>query len=116
MARTRAGRRLTEAHRAAQIKIGAIAAALTIENGRRLDPDDLDGTGPEWERRQALIIETMRQRSAALAREYVEAFREAEGMDPGELAEPVLPSAREAVGWVIPTIKARTARYGTTGG
>ena len=115
MARTRAGRRLTDAHRKAQIKLGAIAAALTIENALRLDANDLDGTGPEWERRQALIIESMRQRSAALAREYVEAFRAAEGMDPAELAEPQLPPARDAVGWVIPTIKARTARYGTEG-
>ena len=116
MARTPAGRRLTDAHRKAQIKLGGIAAALTIQNAQRLDPDDLDGTGPAWEQRQALIIETMRQRSEALAREYLAAFWEAEGMAPQELVDADLPSARDVVSWVIPTIKARTARYGATGG
>ena len=116
MARTPEGRRLTEVHKRAQIRLGAIAAALTLENGKRLDPDDLDGTRKAWEARQAAIIATLRAQSARLAEDYLRAFWAAEGMKPRDIERPKLPPASEAVAWVVPTIKARTARYGSEGG
>ena len=116
MARTLAGRRLTDAHRKAQVKLAGIAAALTVQNAKRLDLNDLDGTRADWERRQVLIIEAMRGRSQALAREYLAAYWEAEGMEPDDITDDLdLTPAREAVAWVVPTIKARVARYGDGG-
>ena len=49
MARTPEGRRLTEAHKRAQIKLGAMAAALSADNAKRLDPENLDGTVERFE-------------------------------------------------------------------
>lgn len=107
MARTPEGRRLTEEHRRAQINLGAIAAALTIQNGKRLDPDDLDGTRADWEARQSLIVATLRAESQRLAEEYLKAFRKAEGMAAQDIARPELPPVAESVAWVVPLIKAR---------
>lgn len=112
MARTPEGRRLTEQHKAAQIKLGALAAALTLTNGKRLDPDDLDGTREAWETRQAAIIAALRIQSQRMAENYLIAFHEAEGMDPPKLKRPKLPPVRDAIEWVVPTIKKRTAKYG----
>lgn len=111
MARTTEGRRLTEEHKRAQIRLGAIAAALTLENAKRLDPDDLDATEARWKAGQMAIIATMRRRSAALAEEYLLAFCDAEGESPPNFADPDLPSLTDAVDWVVPVIKTRTARY-----
>ena len=116
MARTAEGRRLTEQHKRAQIKLGAIAAALTLENAKTLDPDDLDGTRGPWEARQSAIIATMRAQAQRMAEDYLRAFWSAEGMKPREIMRPELPDPRESVAWVVPTIKARTARYGNEGG
>lgn len=112
MARTPEGKRLTAAHKAAQARLGAIAAALTVENAKRLDVDDLDGTEARWKAGQAAIITTLRRRSQTLAVDYVRAFRAAEGIDPGDVVVPDLGPAADAVDWIVPTIKARTARYG----
>lgn len=111
MARTAEGRRLTEEHKRAQIRLGALAAALTLENAKRLDPNDLDATEARWKAGQAAIIKALRRRSEVLAEEYLTAFWEAEGVEPQDFAAPVLPPLADAVDWVIPTIKARTARY-----
>lgn len=111
MARTPEGRRLTEEHKRAQIRLGGLAAALTLENAKRLDPNDLDGTQARWVAAQVAIVETLRRRSAALAEEYLRAFWEVEGMQPREIVQPDLTPAIEALAWVVPTIKARTARY-----
>lgn len=111
MASTAEGRRLTREHKAAQTRLGALAAALTMENAKRLDPDDLDGTEATWKAHQAAIIATMRRRSVALAEEYLLAFCEAEGVEPPELVDVELPPIADAVDWVVPTIKARTAKY-----
>lgn len=108
MARTPEGRKLTDDHRKAQIKLGGLAAALTIANGKRLDPDDLDGTRDDWEARQIVILDTLRKQSQRLAEDYLKAFRKAEGMDPRDIEKPKLPPVREVVAWVVPTIKART--------
>ena len=107
MARTPEGRRLTEEHRRAQINLGAIAAALTLQNGKRLDPDDLDGTRDGWEARQTLIVGTLRVEAQRLAEEYVKAFRKAEGMAAQNIERPELPPVADSVAWVVPTIKAR---------
>ncbi len=107
MARTEAGRKLTERHKRDQITLAATASALTVANAVRLDVDDLDGSAPRWLARQLLIVDAMRAQSARLARQYVAAFRAAEGMEPAEIAEPDLSPAVEAVAWVVPTIKAR---------
>lgn len=115
MARTPEGRRLTEQHKQAQIRLGAIAAALTVENGKRLDPDDLDGTEARWMVGQVAIIQTMRRRSEVLAEDYLRAFWNAEGSAPTDFAKLDLPSAHDAVRWVVPVIKARTARYANGG-
>ena len=112
MARTAEGRRLTEQHKRAQIKLGAVAAALSATNAARLDPDDLDGTREAGEARQMAIIATLRAQSQRLAEDYLKAFWQAEGMTPQKVERPKLPPIRESVEWVVPTIKARTARYG----
>jgi hypothetical protein len=112
VARTPEGRRLTEAHKQAQIRLGALAAALTVRNAERLDPDNLDATEARWKAGQAAIIATLRRRSQLLAEEYLRAFWAAEGIPPADVATPDLPPIADAVDWVVPTIKARTARYG----
>lgn len=111
MARTPEGRRLTEAHKRAQIRLGAIAAALTAQNAKRLDPEALDATEARWLAAQVVIIDTMRAQSAKLAEDYLRAFWAAEGMKPRKIERPELPPAVESVDWVVPTIKARTKRY-----
>lgn len=116
MARTAEGRRLTEQHKRAQMRLGALAAALTTENAKRLDADDLDGTQERWSIAQQAIIVVLRQRSRVLAEDYLRAFWEAEGIPPQDIAEPDLRPPAEVVAWVVPTIKARTARYAITGG
>lgn len=115
MARTLEGRRLTEEHKQAQIRLGALAAALTLENAKRLDVDDLDGTEVRWATAQAAIVLTLRRRSEVLAEDYLRAFWKAEGIEPSEIVAPDLPDPRETVAWVVPTIKARTARYANAG-
>lgn len=115
MARTAEGRRLTEEHKRAQIRLGGIAAALTMENAKRLDPNNLDGTEARWKVAQVAIIQTIRRRSEALAESYLRAFCEAEGVPPIDAVPIDLPSPLDAVEWVVPTIKARTARYANGG-
>ena len=110
MARTPEGQRLTEEHRKAQIRLGGMAAALTVANGRRLNPDDLDDGRDEWEARQMAILATLRAQSQRLAEEYLKAFRKAEGMPDAPITRPELRPVREVTGWVVPTIKARIAR------
>lgn len=111
MARTAEGRRLTQAHKHAQIRLGGAAAALTAANAKRLDPNDLDGTEARWMAAQVVIIDTLRTQSQKLAEDYLRAFWKAEGMEPREIVRPKLPPAIESVRWVVPTIKARTKRY-----
>ena len=104
MARTAEGRRLTQEHKLAQIRLGGAAAALTAANARRLDPNDLDGTEARWMAAQVAIVETLRTQSQKLAEDYLRAFWK-------EIVRPKLPPAVESVRWVVPTIKARTKRY-----
>lgn len=115
MARTAKGRRLTEEHKRAQVRLGGLAAALTVENAKRLDPDNLDGTEARWAAAQAAIILTLRRRSQVLAEEYLRAFWDAEGIEPSEIESPELTDPREVVAWVVPAIKARTALYAKQG-
>ena len=80
MARTAEGRRLTQEHKLAQIRLGGAAAALTAANARRLDPNDLDGTEARWMAAQVAIVETLRTQSQKLAEDYLRAFWKAEGI------------------------------------
>ncbi len=109
MARTDMGRRLTEAHKRQQIRLGAIAAGLTAENAKRLDPNNLDSTAARWMAVQIVIIERLRVQSQKLAEDYLREFWKAEGMKPQPIVKPDLPPAVHSVAWVIPTIKARMA-------
>lgn len=102
---------MTEAHKRAQIEVGALASMLTAENAKRLDPLDLDGTQARWMAAQVVIIDTMRERSTRLAEDYLRAFWKAEGMEPQPIVRPELPPSIESVAWVVPTIKAKTAEY-----
>jgi len=115
VARTPEGKRLTDAHKQAQIRLGALAAALTVENAKRLDVDDLDGTREAWLTTQAAIIEALRRRSEILAEDYLRAFWKAEGIKPSEFAELDLRPAREVMAWVVPVIKTRKAKYAAGG-
>lgn len=94
MAAVEAARRLTEAHRVAQARLGA----QTILSMRRiwplLDIDDLDGTFERWLRTAEPLIQAQRSTSATLAANYLATFRTIElGVDAGSvtpaLASPV---------------------------
>jgi hypothetical protein len=115
VARTPEGRRLTEEHKRAQIRLGALAAALTVENAKRLDSDNLNGTEARWAAAQAAILLALRRRSQVLAEEYLRAFWDAEDIEPTEIRAPELTDPREAVAWVVPVIRARTALYARGG-
>jgi hypothetical protein len=78
MASTPDGRRLTEAHRLAQARIGASAATDLLAAFDALDPEDLDGTTPRWLRVARQIVAGRHQQSAALAVRYYVAFRQLE--------------------------------------
>jgi len=78
VASTATGRRLTEAHRQAQLKVGAQTVRRMLDAWRILDPQDPDGTFPAWLRTVQPIIEAQRATSAQVAARYVQAFRVAE--------------------------------------
>ena len=107
MARTAEGKRLTAEHKRAQVRLAGLAAALTLENAKRLDPEDLDGTEGRWMAAQVAIITTLRVEAERLAEEYLSAFWAAEGMKPRTVVRTELPPAVDSVSWVVPTIKAR---------
>ena len=81
MASTLAGRRLTEAHRLGQIRIGARTVQQILASWHILDPTNLDGTLERWLRVALSIISAQRHASASLSAGYLAAFRAAEGAD-----------------------------------
>ena len=112
MATTAEGDRLTREHMDAQARLGELAAAMTIKNARdRLNPYDLDGSRERWMLAQVAITRTLRRRSEVLARAYLTAFREAERVPPDDIAAPDPMSVTDALEWVVPWIKARTAKH-----
>jgi hypothetical protein len=78
VAATLAGRRLTEAHRKAQLRLGVVTVAQMRAVWPLLDPEDLDATTARWLRAAVPLIGNQRRVSALLAARYVTAYRTAE--------------------------------------
>lgn len=78
MAATPEGRRLTEAHRVAQARLGAETVESMLAVWSLLDPADLDGTTPRWLRAALPIVQSQRSTSARLAANYLGTFRRIE--------------------------------------
>lgn len=78
MAATDAGRRLTESHRRAQLRVAARTVRQLGVVWPLLDPVDLDGTRERWVRAALPVIEQNREVSAGLAGRYMSRFREVE--------------------------------------
>ncbi len=79
---TLAARRLTEAHRLAQLQIGAFTVRRVTGLGAILDPEDLDGTFEDWLLAVTPIVQAQRLTSAELAAAYMRALRSIElGLD-----------------------------------
>lgn len=78
MATTFAGRRLTEAHRLAQLNLGADTANRLLATWAILDPEDLDAAVDQWLLVVIPLIQARREDSARMAEIYLRAFRTAE--------------------------------------
>jgi hypothetical protein len=84
MAATTEARRLTEAHRLAQLDVAAETVMAMNDAWRILDPLDLDGTTPRWLRPASQIISHHRNASAGISSNYLGAFKALEtGVDSG---------------------------------
>jgi hypothetical protein len=82
MAATNEGRQLTEAHRLAQNRIAQQIVVRMHEAWVLLDPEDIDATVARWLRVTVPLIQSQRVASAALAGQYMTAYRAAEiGLD-----------------------------------
>lgn len=75
MAATAQARRLTEAHRVAQARLGQQTVRLLASSWRLLDPADLDGTVEAWLRATGPLIRAQRTTSARLAADYYTRYR-----------------------------------------
>lgn len=89
MAATVEARRLTEAHRLAQARIGAQTVQQMLAAWPLLDPSDLDGTFQRWLRVVYPLIEAQRSTSARLAANYLITYR---SLELGVAASPVTPT------------------------
>lgn len=78
MAATAEARRLTEAHRLAQARLGATVVAAMQAVWPLLDPADLDGSVERWLRASSLIVSGQRSASTRLAGTYVQTFKSLE--------------------------------------
>lgn len=94
MAATVEARRLTEAHRLSQARLGVFLVGQVMAAWPLLDVDDLDGSFRRWLLVVSRLVQSQRRASAALAAGYLSAFRTLEmgvsgdGFTP-RLAEPV---------------------------
>lgn len=75
MAATAAGKRLTEAHRLAQARLGAKTIRELLASWPLLDPAALDATTIQWLRVVTPIVQLRRGNSANLAANYLTTFR-----------------------------------------
>lgn len=75
MASTAEGRRLTEAHRIAQARLGRQTVSLMGAAWRIIDPADLDRTVEAWLRTAVPVVRAQRTGSARLAAAYYQRFR-----------------------------------------
>lgn len=90
-------RQLTEAHRLAQARLGAITSRDMLSAWRLIDPNDLDATVPEWLRIAEALISRNRDTSTALAAAYLRRFRAIEAGTTAALKIVTVPAAAEAV-------------------
>lgn len=73
---------LTEAHRLAQARLGALTVRQMFASWPLLDPVDLDGTLDRWMRIALALVRAQRSVSARLAANYLTTFRALElGVD-----------------------------------
>lgn len=75
MAATAEAARLTEAHRLAQVRLGATTVAAMADVWPLLDPTDLAGTAARWMRPAVSVIAEQRAASARLAGNYLAGFK-----------------------------------------
>lgn len=102
MALTRDGRRLTEAHRRAQLAIAARAETATRILWKRLDVDDIDASAPMWMAANLAVASDAHQQSSALAATYLQAYRDAELGDPtGPIASTGFPAVESQAALTI---------------
>lgn len=86
MAANPAAARLTEAHRQAQNRLGAVTVAQMLASWALLDLEDLDGTFPRWLQVVVPLVGAQRRISARLAANYLTTFRALElGVTPDTL-------------------------------
>lgn len=90
MASTAEGRRLTEAHRLAQVRIGALISRQVIDSFELLDPADIEGTTERWLRTLTPQVNQYHQASARLSAEYLARFRALELVGPADSWAPTL--------------------------
>lgn len=83
MASTDEGRRLTEAHKFAQIEVGARAEVDARMLWGRLDIDDLDGSTPYWLATTVAAVNLRTAESQRVASAYLQEYRQAELGSPG---------------------------------
>jgi hypothetical protein len=93
VASTAEARRLTEAHRLAQARLGADTVRRMLAAFRILDGTDLDGTFERWLRVALPVIQSQRSTSARLAANYLTTFRALELGVTGERLTPQLAEA-----------------------
>lgn len=85
MAQTPEGRRLTDAHRIAQVRIGQEAAAVSKVLWADLDPADLGRTREKWLRNSVVVASAYDAKSARLAAGYMERYRQIESNGTGPI-------------------------------
>jgi len=76
---------LTEAHRLAQLRLGARTISQLRAVWNLLDPEDLDGTFAEWVSAVQPIVDAGRAASSRLAGAYFNALRTLELGEPGDV-------------------------------
>lgn len=84
---TAAGRRLTEAHRLAQLRLGTVTVRQMRTIWHLLDPADLDRSFEAWLTTALPIVQAQRFASAQIAANYLRTFRQ---IETGTPATPVL--------------------------
>jgi hypothetical protein len=81
--------RLTEAHRLAQARLGALTARQVLAAWPLLDVDDLDGSFGRWLLVVTRLVQAQRRASSTLAAGYLTTFRT---LELGVTSEPVTPT------------------------
>ena len=104
MAETPQGRRLTELHRLAQARLGALTMVQMAAVWPLLDPERLDETFATWLVAAQGVVATQRAQSATLAANYLTSYRAAEtGERASVTALATVPQARAVATSLIVT-------------